>query len=333
MSSNPAIGLPNYRIGQLVYTAGRESIYTAEQLEPFREVVLQIVELPDSVGKDRLEEESRRWGELDHPNVLPLLDHGSSDDHFYRVYEDPQGGTLRERMDHAFELVEALRVASGLADGLGYLHRNDLVHRDLTPWHVFFDDQGAPRLCCAISGPWNTEGKRVDDGIELASPEHASPEALAGGELDARSDNYALGLLIFEMLTGKPLEPTAEDGSDETTKAHKLPESLVHFQPLLDGMLNPDPGKRFSVAGDLIKKLYRDMSEDSTERDDDLPPIPPNPKLPITRRLRSEDSDDESPATGSSPWVQALIWLGILALTAFLIAVITVGFNQYFDKF
>jgi serine/threonine-protein kinase len=162
------------------------------------------------LGEKRFRREIEILSGLTHPNILPFLDHGlTKDGSLYLVTPFVAGGTLRTRLLREKNLVlnDALSVARDVASALDYAHQNGLIHRDIKPANILLADG------CAIVADFGISRASVVEkqaqitvsGVSLGTPEYMSPEQIAGvGEVDGRTDQYALGCLVYEMLTGKP---------------------------------------------------------------------------------------------------------------------------------
>jgi len=162
------------------------------------------------LGEKRFRREIEILSGLAHPNILPFLDHGlTQEGSLYLVTPFVAGGTLRTRLlrDKTLVLNDAISVARDVGRALDYAHQNGLIHRDIKPANILLSDGRA------IVGDFGISRASVVDklapitlsGISLGTPEYMSPEQIAGvGEVDGRTDQYALGCVVYEMLTGKP---------------------------------------------------------------------------------------------------------------------------------
>ena len=152
---------------------------------------------------------------LTHPHILPLHDSGGADGLLYFVMPVMQGQTLRDRLLHepVLPIGDAVRIASEVADALDYAHRHDVVHRDIKPenillheGHAVVADFGIGKALAAASGPAVASGDTVavtQVGVTIGTPAYMSPEQAAGDAVDGRSDLFALGCVLYEMLTGE----------------------------------------------------------------------------------------------------------------------------------
>jgi eukaryotic-like serine/threonine-protein kinase len=200
-----------YRIERELGQGGMATVYLAEDLKHQRKVAVKVLkpELGAVLGAERFINEIRTTANLQHPNLLPLFDSGEADGLLFYVMPYVEGETLRARMDAERQLPvdETLRLMSLLAGALDFAHARGVVHRDLKPENILLQ-AGQPiiadfgiALAVAQAG-----GQRVTEtGLSLGTPHYMSPEQAAGTHtVDARSDQYALGAIAYEMLTGEP---------------------------------------------------------------------------------------------------------------------------------
>ena len=200
----------HYRIERELGAGGMATVYLAHDLKHDREVAIKVLkpELGAVLGAERFLKEIKTTANLRHPNLLPLFDSGDADGLLYYVMPYIDGPTLRARLEREKQLPvdEALRIVALLASALDYAHVHGVVHRDLKPENILLQ-AGQPviadfgiALAVAHAG-----GERVTQtGISLGTPHYMSPEQASGDRaVDARSDQYSLGAIAYEMLTGK----------------------------------------------------------------------------------------------------------------------------------
>ncbi len=195
------------------------TVYLAHDLKHDRKVAVKVLkpELAAVLGAERFLAEIKVTANLQHPNLLPLFDSGQADGFLYYVMPYVQGETLRARLERERQLPvdETVRLVTLLANALAYAHAQGVIHRDLKPENILLQS-GQPviadfgiALAVAQAG-----GTRVTEtGLSLGTPHYMSPEQAAGArDLDARSDQYALAAVTYEMLSGEPPHtgPTAQ---------------------------------------------------------------------------------------------------------------------------
>jgi hypothetical protein len=262
--SNSSIG--NYRVVKVLGRGGMATVYRARQETMGRDVAIKIVSTDDQeiggMPLKRFGREVRLIARLQHPRILPVYDYGRTSEFTYLVMRLVETGTLADRLkDGPLDPGEAARILDELASALDYAHARGVIHRDLKPSNVFLDEQG--NIYLADFGIAKLLD-RVDtqltaSGFVLGTPAYMSPEQATDGPIDRRTDVYALGLILFEMLTGRQV--FAGDSAISIILKHvnelpPLPSSLAtHLTPQVDAVVSKalakSPDDRFQTAGAL----------------------------------------------------------------------------------
>ena len=204
-----------YVVERQLARGGMATVYVARDVRHNRLVALKVLdpELGAILGADRFLTEIRVTAGLQHPNILPLFDSGQSDGRLWYVMPFVAGESLRARLDRegALPVDEAIRVVAGVAAALDHAHRHGIVHRDVKPENILLSD-GVPVVADFGIAKLIAERQRVDGvtgtaltqlGMSLGTPAYMSPEqAMGEAEVDGRTDVYALGVLLYEMLAG-----------------------------------------------------------------------------------------------------------------------------------
>ncbi|MCL4822460.1 MAG: serine/threonine protein kinase [Vicinamibacteria bacterium] len=282
-----------HRIGAVLGRGGYAVVYRACDEATGTAVALKVLRADrvSAVAVRRLQREAETAAALDHPGLVPVLDHGLAEQGPYLAMELVEGETLRERLARGpLPVAEATRLAAALAETLDALHAHGLVHRDLKPSNVLLGADGQPRiadlgLVTALADDDATRATRAD-GL-VGTMEYLSPEQALGRAVDARSDLYSLGIVLFEMLAGQlPFAAQSSLGSvlaRVTEAPAPLSDSRPDAPPWLVGVVHKllarEPGQRYGSAAELAADLR-------AERGPALPApaAPVAPPARITRR-------------------------------------------------
>jgi eukaryotic-like serine/threonine-protein kinase len=278
-----AIGaqLGPYEVMAAIGAGGMGEVYRARDGRLGRDVALKV--LPEVFARrtDRLarfEREARAAGALSHPNILSVYDVGSHDGRPYVVFELLEGGTLRTRLrGAALTIRKSLEVAAQAAHGLDAAHAKGIVHRDLKPENLFLTTDGVVKIVdfglakledepalpasdedTPSAWPW-----RTSTGVVLGTAAYMSPEQARGDAVDGRSDIFALGAVLYEMLAGaaaferktRPETMVAVLSEDPPDLARKRPGVPPAVAALVRRCLEKDPADRFQSARDLAFAL------------------------------------------------------------------------------
>jgi tRNA A-37 threonylcarbamoyl transferase component Bud32 len=200
-----------------------------------------------------------------HPSVVQLHDLGISDDHAWLVMEYFAAGDLRRRMRAGMRPRPALRTAIAIAQALQAMHGCGVLHRDLKPGNVMLREDGSPALIdFGMSKDTALAREVTDTGLIFGTPHYMSPEQGHGEPIDARSDLYSLGVIVFEMLAReKPFQaenPMAIIYKHRKEPIPRLPEAFEALQPLIERFLAKDPQDRYADATEAaaaLEKGYR----------------------------------------------------------------------------
>ncbi|NNG15319.1 MAG: serine/threonine protein kinase, partial [Gemmatimonadales bacterium] len=200
-----------YTIDREVGAGGMATVYLAHDVKHDRDVALKVLrpELAAVIGAERFLAEIKTTANLQHPHILPLFDSGEADSFLFYVMPYIEGEPLRDRLDRETQLPvdDAVRIASEVASALDYAHRHDVIHRDIKPENILLHDNQALVADFGIALAASKAGgsRMTETGMSLGTPHYMSPEqAMGDRELDARSDVYALGCVLYEMLVGEP---------------------------------------------------------------------------------------------------------------------------------
>jgi eukaryotic-like serine/threonine-protein kinase len=227
-----------YTVEREIGRGGMATVYLAHDRRHNRKVALKVLnaELGAVIGVERFLAEIQITANLQHPNVLPLYDSGSGNGLLYYVMPYVEGESLRDRLNRERQLPidEALRITTAVAAALDYAHRHGVVHRDLKPENILLQD-GQPLvadfgIALAVT---NAGGNRITQtGLSLGTPQYMSPEQATGERaIDARTDVYSLGCVLYEMLAG---DPPHLGGSTQAVIAKLLTEKPARVRSVRD---------------------------------------------------------------------------------------------------
>ncbi|HEX3236535.1 MAG TPA: protein kinase [Gemmatimonadales bacterium] len=225
-----------YRIERELGAGGMATVYLAEDLRHDRKVAIKVLkpELSAVIGAARFLREIKTIATLQHPHILGLIDSGEVSGTAYYVMPFVEGESLRERLNRERQLPinDAVRLATEVAGALDYAHRHGVIHRDIKPENILLHDGSALvadfGIALAVSSAGGSS-RMTETGMSLGTPHYMSPEqAMGEREITARSDIYALGCVLYEMLTG---EPPFEGATAQAIVARVLTESPRPLRP------------------------------------------------------------------------------------------------------
>jgi tRNA A-37 threonylcarbamoyl transferase component Bud32 len=200
-----------YSIQSEIGEGGMATVYLAEDLRHHRRVALKVLkpELAAVVGAERFLAEIETTANLQHPGILPLYDSGEADSFLYYVMPYVEGESLRQRLDreHQLPVDESVRIATDVAEALAYAHGHGVIHRDVKPANILLV-AGRPVISdfgIALAVGTAGGGRLTETGLSLGTPHYMSPEQATGdAHVGPATDIYALGCVLYEMLTGDP---------------------------------------------------------------------------------------------------------------------------------
>ncbi|HVN74687.1 MAG TPA: serine/threonine-protein kinase, partial [Thermoanaerobaculaceae bacterium] len=234
MALQPGSRIAHCELVALIGAGGMGEVYRARDTRLGRDVAIKV--LPTEFASDperlrRFEQEARAIAALDHPSILAIHDVGSHDGAQFIVTELLEGQSLRERLHGgALPVRKAVEIGVQMAQGLAAAHEKGIVHRDLKPGNVFVTKDGHVKILDfgiaklvqpepepGPSGTTVTPTQSTDTGAVLGTAAYMSPEQVLGKTLDGRSDLFSLGLVLYEMLSGR--RPFQKQSGPETMAA------------------------------------------------------------------------------------------------------------------
>jgi tetratricopeptide (TPR) repeat protein/TolB-like protein len=259
-----------YELDREVGSGGMAHVYRAHDRQHDRDVAIKVLkpELAAALGTERFLREIHIAARLQHPHILPLYDSGVADGFLYYVMPYVEGETLRDliRREKQLSLGNAIQIARDVAEALSYAHTHDVLHRDIKPANILLSGEHAVvadfGIAKAISAA--DEEALTGTGIAIGTPEYMSPEQGSGEQgADRRSDIYALGCVLYEMLAGQPPFTGRTAQSILARHRHDAPPSLRVVRPALppeieqavETALAKVPADRFDTAQEFAEAL------------------------------------------------------------------------------
>lgn len=284
----PGTRLGPYEVVAPIGSGGMGEVYRARDTRLGRDVAIKVLLAEFASDPDRLrrfEQEARAVAALDHPNILAIHDVGSHEDAPYIVTELLEGESLSERLQGgALPVRKAVEIGVQIAQGLAAAHARGIVHRDLKPGNVFLTNDGVVKILdfglaklvapkgVAGSAQASTVLEATEAGTKAGTVGYMSPEQVRGQTVDHRTDIFAFGCVLYEMLSGR--SPFGRDTAADTASAilHEDPLSLTETKtstpPAIEGIvircLEKQPADRFSSAHDLALALQSASSQAET---------------------------------------------------------------------
>ena len=249
---------------------GMAVVYLASDVKHDRKVALKVLrpELAAVIGAERFLQEIKVTANLQHPHILPLHDSGEADSFLFYVMPYVQGESLRDLLDREKQLgiEEAVTFTTQVASALDYAHRHEVIHRDIKPENILIHDGQALvadfGIALAVSHAGAT--RMTETGLSIGTPQYMSPEqAMGDREVDARSDVYSLGAVLYEMLTGDPpytgstaqaivAKVITEKPTSVSVTRDTVPD---HVAGAVDMALAKLPADRFHTAAEFSQAL------------------------------------------------------------------------------
>ncbi|MFN8417951.1 MAG: serine/threonine-protein kinase [Anaerolineae bacterium] len=301
---NSLVGLffnNKYQIEKLIGQGGMGAVYRAFQPDLERHVAIKV--LPAGLAMDadfvkRFNREARTIAQLHHPNIVPIYDAGSTaDDIRYIVMPYLSGGTLADRMEREGtlpSLKEVGQLLRAIADALDYAHSKNVVHRDIKASNILFDEHGKPLLVdfgIAKLLVDDTSSGHTRTGITLGTLSYMSPEQWRGEAITGATDQYALGVLVYLMVTGRlPFDaPSAPTLMYKTLYETSAPPHLIRpglpatLAPVLNRAMGKQPADRYAKTNDFAQAFEEAVAEKPDMPTALLPKVArtPGPQAPV----------------------------------------------------
>jgi streptogramin lyase/predicted Ser/Thr protein kinase len=294
-----------YRVTGVAGRGGMGVVYEAQQLDLQRPVALKLIATPlarDEAFRERFVRESRAAAAIDHPNVIPVYSAGEDDGRLYLAMRFVDGEDLRSlvQREGPLEPARAAAIIAQIGSALDAAHARGLVHRDIKPANVLLDRDHAYLTDFGLTKRLTGETTMTGSGRWVGTLGYIAPEQIRGEGVDARADVYALGCLLFYVLTG--VAPYRRDSDEATLYAHlndaapdaralapEVPEALAE---VVSRALEKDPDDRYLSAGDLGRAALAAVGDG---------PVPP-PERVVARGAAAPGgfADDETAIPGGA---------------------------------
>ncbi|BBN55687.1 serine/threonine protein kinase [Pseudomonas chlororaphis subsp. aurantiaca] len=255
--------IPGYAIERELGEGAMATVYLATQRSLERKVALKVMAAALAADRsfcERFLREGKTLARLSHPHTVTIYDIGNVGHFYYMAMEYLPNGTLKERIAEGLSPQQGLVYLRQIALALGYAHAQGLVHRDVKPANILFRANGSAVLSdFGIAKSLEDHTQFTQAGFAVGTPSYMSPEQARGQQIDGRTDLYALGVVLYEILTGKL--PYIGSDSLSTALAHlteplpELPIAHGRYQGILRKLLAKDPAERFADADALIAAL------------------------------------------------------------------------------
>lgn len=331
-----------YQIVAPLGEGGMAAVYKAYQPSMERYVALKV--LPRHFTHDpqfqaRFRRESKLLAQLQHPYILPVFDSGQADGYSYIVMPFVQGGTLADALDDTPISLQRIRqVLTQVGSALHYAHERGMIHRDVKPSNILIDETGNCLLTdFGVARIVEASVSLTGSGTVIGTPAYMSPEQGSGKKVDERSDIYSLGIILYEMATGRvpykaetPIAVIFKHIQDPLPPARGLnPELPEALNLVILKALAKRPEDRYQTAEEMVQAIRAAIPE--TDVRQALGRLPGDPAAPYDRpTAMGRASTAEKWSSGFPVWAWGLIGAIILALVGVLSSALGVGFPVSF---
>jgi len=264
MENSFKLEIPNFTLGKEIGRGGMARVFLGEQLEPKRKVAIKIVTPQGNDPKilEDLQKEGDTVAQFSHPNIVTVFSCGVIQQNYYLAMEILGGGDLKQKIESGITELEAFNIMLDMAKALEHAHKRGTLHRDIKPENILFHEDGQAVLVdFGIAKAQNSVSEFTRVGAVVGTPHYMSPERALGKEIDERSDLYALGVVLYEMLVGEKVFEGGDTFAISYAHVHEpvpdLPEEKAKYQPLLNKLLAKNPDDRFQTATQLIAQLKK----------------------------------------------------------------------------
>jgi eukaryotic-like serine/threonine-protein kinase len=323
-----------YELEELVGTGGMSSVYRAHDRMLERHVALKVLHeqfTADGDYVERFRREARAVAQLSHPNIVTVIDRGEQDDRQFIVFEYVDGENLKSLVEREGPLpeAEAIALTHQIARALSFAHGQGLVHRDVKPQNVLLNGDGQAKVTdFGIARSIDVHGSLTQTGTVMGTSDYISPEQARGAHVEAQSDIYSLGVVLYELLTGEV--PFPGDNFVAVAMRHinepvpsvlaKRPEISPRLDAVVQRAMAKDPDDRFRSMDELCRELDACRTRpESTASGAETMVVAPRRRRPA-----------RPPVDRPSVWPLIMLLAGLAVLAGVLAAVFT--FTDSTDK-
>lgn len=266
-SQIPPKKIGRYAIKAVLGRGGMAIVYLGYDPETDREVAVKVMKSEDlyrdTDTKARFRREVKTVARFDDPGIVPLYDVGEENGQPYFVMRYMRGGTLDDKLkDGPYSLEKALRLLEQIAPGLDEAHNRGIIHRDLKPGNILFDGRGKPGIAdFGVAKIVKTNPTFVTNDGTPGTPAYMAPEQIMGGDVDGRADVYSLGIILYQVLTGKlPFEAHMRNiGAATRTTVPSILDENPALPPWVEAVISKamagDRAKRYQTVGELVEAI------------------------------------------------------------------------------
>jgi serine/threonine protein kinase len=319
-----------YELEELVGTGGMSSVYRAHDKLLERDVALKVLHeqfTADGDYVERFRREARSVAQLSHPNIVTVIDRGEQDGRQFIVFEYCDGENLKARIarEGPLPVRKAVELVVQIARALGFAHENGLIHRDVKPQNVLLYGDGETKVTdFGIARSQEVHGGLTQTGTVMGTSDYISPEQARGSRVDAQSDIYSLGAVLYEMLTGEV--PFRGENFVSVALRHinepvpsvraRRPDVPPRLDAAVQRAMAKDPRDRFGSMDELCAELTASLGEPTTA------PWGAETMVVAPQRRRRR-RDPRPPADRPSVWPLIMLLAGLAVLAGILAAVFT----------
>ena len=284
MTIKPGIDIGRYHILEQLGEGGMAVVYKAYDTKLDCDVAIKFLRIEELAAKNidrslkRFQTEAKKMAQLMHPNIIRVIDYGEYNGVPYLVMPFLSGGTIKGRMGQAISWQEAAQLLKPIADALNYAHSKGLVHRDIKPSNILITETGTPMLTDFGIAKILISDETLEltsTGIGVGTPEYMSPEQAEGKNIDERADVYSLGVVFYELVTGRkpftaytPLAVVIKQFNDPLPNPSQfVPNLPIEVEHFLFKLLAKNPEDRFRNMDEVGKKINKFASGEVSEKD------------------------------------------------------------------